>query len=201
MLIHDFLLVGEGRFREEELVALLRGGRYPARNIPERLSDTRAAIAANAVGVRLLGELVERYGLEVVRAYMQHVRDNAEEAMRAVLRELPDGEHRFEDFLDDGSRIAVTVRIAGDRAVVDSRPLLWDGRALYLGSPVAEAVRTGSGGRTLLPGLSPGDTVALHWDWVCDRLTARQQATLERLTRHQLTIPNHRTGHPGRIVG
>lgn len=93
------------------------------------------------------------------------------------------------------------VAVTGDRAVVDSRPLLWDGRALYLGSPVAEAVRVGAGGRSLLPELSPGDAVALHWDWVCDRLTGRQLATLERLTHHQLTITNRRTGHPGRIVG
>jgi len=119
VLIHDFLLVEEGRFREDEFVALLSAGPYPARNIRERLSDIRAQIAANACGVRLLGEMVERYGLDVVRAYMQHVKDNAEEAMRAVLRELPDGEHRFVDYLDDGSPIAVRVRIAGDQAELD----------------------------------------------------------------------------------
>ena len=119
VLIHDFLLVAEGRFREKELVDLLRGARYPARDVPERLSDVRAAVAANAAGVRLLGELIERYGLEVVQAYMQHVRDNAERAMRAVLSELPDGQNHFRDFLDDGSPVAVTVRIAGDRAEVD----------------------------------------------------------------------------------
>jgi len=119
VLIHDFQLVAGGRFREAELVELLTGGKYPARNIPERLSDIRAAIAANTAGVRLLGELIDRYGLPVVQAYMRHVKDNAEQAMRAVLGELPDGEHRFTDYLDDGSPIAVSVRIAGDRAVVD----------------------------------------------------------------------------------
>jgi len=119
VLIHDFQLVAGGRFREAELVELLAGGKYPARNIPERLSDIRAAIAANTAGVGLLGELIDRYGLAVVRAYMQHVKDNSEQAMRAVLGELPDGEHRFTAYLDDGSPIAVSVRIAGDRAVVD----------------------------------------------------------------------------------
>jgi 5-oxoprolinase (ATP-hydrolysing) len=119
VLIHDFLLVERGRFCEDDLVAVLSGGRYPARNIPERISDVQAAVAANATGVRLLGELVERYGLPVVQAYMGHVKDNAEQAMRAVLRELPDGEHRFEDWLDDGSRIVATVRIKGDEAEVD----------------------------------------------------------------------------------
>src|SRR5690606_31158642 len=49
------------------------------------------------------------------------------QAMRAVLAELPDGEHAFFDHLDEGARIAVTVRIAGDEAVIDftgTAPLL-----------------------------------------------------------------------------
>ena len=119
VLIHDFTLVEQGKFRETEFVDLLTGGKYPARNIPERISDIRAAIAANTAGMRLLVELIDRYGLDVVEAYMRHVKDNAEQAMRAVLRELPDGEHRFEGFLDDGARIAATVTISGDSATVD----------------------------------------------------------------------------------
>ncbi len=119
VLIHDFTLVEQGRFREKEFTDLLTGGEYPARNIPERISDIRAAIAANTAGMRLLEELIDRYGLKVVSSYMQHVKDNAEQAMRAVLRELPDGEHRFEGFLDEGARIVATVTISGDRATVD----------------------------------------------------------------------------------
>ena len=119
VLIHDFLLVSAGRLREAAFTELLSSGRWPARNVPERLSDVRAAVAAGAAGVRLLEELIDRYGLDVVRAYMQHVKTSAEAATRAVLRELPDGEHRFEDVLDDGTPIAACVRIDGDRAVVD----------------------------------------------------------------------------------
>lgn len=119
ILIHNVCLVREGVFREDDIIELLGSGPYPARDIPERLSDLRAAIAANAVGVRLLDELTDRYGHEGVRAYMGHIRDNAEQAMRALLKELPDGNHRFSDHLDDGSRIAVTITIDGDNAKVD----------------------------------------------------------------------------------
>ncbi len=119
VLIRDFRLVRKGRLAEAEFVELLSAGAHPARNLPERLSDVRAAIAANAAGAALLKELVEAYGPEVVAAYMRHVSDNAERAMRAVLAELPDGDHRFADRLDDGTPVAVNVRIAGDRAVVD----------------------------------------------------------------------------------
>jgi len=119
VLIHDFILVRDGQFREKETVALLESGPFPARNVAERLSDLHAAIAANAAGARLLTELVDRYGRDVVRAYMTHVRDNAEQSMRAVLAELPDGRHEFVDHLDDGSRIAVVITINGDEAHVD----------------------------------------------------------------------------------
>jgi 5-oxoprolinase (ATP-hydrolysing) len=119
VLIHDFLLVSSGRLREKEFTELLGGGPYPARNLRERLSDVEAAVAANAAGARLLEELIARYGLDVVKAYMGHVKANAASAMRSVLRELPQGEHSFEDFLDDGARIAVKVTIQGERVIVD----------------------------------------------------------------------------------
>ncbi len=119
VVIDNLLMVRDGAFREPELKALLASGPYPVRDIPERLSDLRAAVAANAAGDRLLRDLGERFGLDVVRSYMRHVRDNAELAMRALLRELPDGTNEFEDFLDDGARIRVRVSVDGDRAEVD----------------------------------------------------------------------------------
>ena len=42
VLIDNFLLVEEGRLREEEIVALLASGRYPARNIEQNVADLRA---------------------------------------------------------------------------------------------------------------------------------------------------------------
>ncbi|MCC6142661.1 MAG: hydantoinase B/oxoprolinase family protein [Candidatus Hydrogenedentes bacterium] len=119
VVIHNFLLVSRGHFREAELLEVLQGGPYPARNLPERLSDLHAQLAANAKGADLLRELCARYTTAVVQAYMGHVRANAAATMRDRIRELPDGTHRFEDALDDGARIACTLTIDGDRAVVD----------------------------------------------------------------------------------
>ena len=48
--------------------------------------------------------MVEHFGLPVVRAYMQHVQDNAEEAVRRVLDALTDG--RFDYEMDSGAVIA-----------------------------------------------------------------------------------------------
>ncbi|MCA8930746.1 MAG: hydantoinase B/oxoprolinase family protein, partial [Alphaproteobacteria bacterium] len=117
--LHDVLLVRDGAFREAELTALLSAGPHPVRGIPERLADLQAQIAANALGVRLLQDMVARYGAEAVAAYMGHVQDDAGAAMREAIAALPDGEHRFVDHLDDGARIAVRIEITGERARVD----------------------------------------------------------------------------------
>jgi hypothetical protein len=92
------------------------------------------------------------------------------------------------------------VSVVGDQAVVESRPLLWSGRELHLGPPRAEVARVAIDGRGFLAGLEPGDAVSLHWDWVCDRLTDRQLANLQRSTRHQLDLTNRRVGRPGDLL-
>ncbi len=117
--LHAFPLVEGGRFREAEIRARLSEGRWPARNPEERLSDLRAQVAANQAGVRRILELDRLHGPEVVDAYMGHVLDNGEEAVREVLADLPAGEHRAFDFLDDGARIGLTVKVDGERAVFD----------------------------------------------------------------------------------
>jgi 5-oxoprolinase (ATP-hydrolysing) len=112
VLIDNFLLVEEGRFREAETVALLRSGRYPARNVQQNVADLRAQVAANEKGVHELRRMVERSGLDVVQAYMGHVQDNAEESVRRVIGVLKDGE--FELPMDNGAHIRVSIKILGN---------------------------------------------------------------------------------------
>src|SRR6266571_660983 len=109
VLIDNFLLVEEGRLREEETVALLGSGKYPARNIEQNLADLRAMIAANEKGVQELRRTVAHFGLDVVHAYMRHVQDNAEESVRRVIGVLKDGQ--FEYAMDNGGVIRVKIRI------------------------------------------------------------------------------------------
>ena len=113
VLIDNFLLVEEGRFRERETIALLGSGKYPVRNVQQNLADLQAQIAANEKGVQALREMVAHFGLEVVRAYMRHVQANAEESVRRVIGVLKDGE--FELPLDNGAVIRVKIRIGADR--------------------------------------------------------------------------------------
>jgi 5-oxoprolinase (ATP-hydrolysing) len=120
VLIDNFKLVSEGRFRETETRALLSGARYPARNPEQNLADLRAMVAANQKGVTEIARAVEHYGLDVVQAYMRHVQDNAEESVRRVIDVLKvgngdpavpfrDGEFAYE--MDNGAVIRVKIAL------------------------------------------------------------------------------------------
>lgn len=121
--IHNFKLVDAGVLREAEILALLGSGEYPSRNPQQNLADLKAQIAANEKGVQELRRMVQQFGLEVVRAYMGHVQDNAEESVRRAITRLAarlkDG--RFTLPLDNGAQIQVAVHINAQQrsAVVD----------------------------------------------------------------------------------
>jgi 5-oxoprolinase (ATP-hydrolysing) len=119
VLIENFLLVEGGRFLEAEVRALLASGKWPARNPDQNIGDLKAQVAACARGAESLTGLVSEFGQEVVEAYMAHVQDNAEEAVRRVLATLADGAFAYE--LDDGSvvKVAITVDRAARTARVD----------------------------------------------------------------------------------
>src|SRR5208282_4227217 len=109
VLIDNFLLVDAGRFREAEIVALLAGAKYPSRNPAQNVADLKAQIAASEKGVQELHRMVRHFGRETVEAYMRHVQDNAEEAVRRVLGKLKDGEFSYE--MDDGAVIHVKISV------------------------------------------------------------------------------------------
>jgi hypothetical protein len=50
---------------------------------------------------------------------------------------------------------------------------------------------------TLAGAVSPGDVVAMHWDWVCDRLDPAGLRHLRNYTMRHLDMVNSRLAHPG----
>jgi len=92
------------------------------RNPEQRLADLRAQRAANLVGIRRLREIVDRRGLDTLRAATAEILDYAERRTRAALEAVDDGESEAEDFLEgrDGElplRVRATVR--GDELELD----------------------------------------------------------------------------------
>ncbi|TDO54350.1 5-oxoprolinase (ATP-hydrolysing) [Kribbella sp. VKM Ac-2527] len=109
VLIDNWLLVTGGELRERETVDLLRSAMHPSRNPATNIADLRAQVAANEKGVEELLAMVDHFGLDVVSAYMEHVRRNAAEAVQRVIPTLRDGSYSYE--LDSGARIEVAVRV------------------------------------------------------------------------------------------
>ncbi|MHC3471789.1 hydantoinase B/oxoprolinase family protein [Streptomyces sp. 7R007] len=119
VLFDNWLLAEDGRFREQETLRLLTEAPYPSRNPRTNLADLRAQIAANQKGVDEVARMIDSFGLDVVQAYMKHVQDNAEEAVRRVIDALDDGEYAYET--DSGAVIRVRVRVDREnrRATID----------------------------------------------------------------------------------
>lgn len=84
------------------------------------------------------------------------------------------------------------LRRDGDHVVVSSRRLVWDGHRIDLAPPRPERVRLLQAGAGFVPDPQPGQWLALHWDWVCERLTPARLAPLRRWSRWQLEVTNRR---------
>jgi N-methylhydantoinase B len=85
----------------------------------ERLSDFRAQMAANRLGVERMGALCAKYGRDVVLGAGTALQDYAERKMRAGISAIPDGTYRFADKYDcpeiDGEfDVSCSITIRGD---------------------------------------------------------------------------------------
>ncbi|MGF1500217.1 MAG: hydantoinase B/oxoprolinase family protein [Paracoccaceae bacterium] len=111
-----------GRFLEDEMRALFTGAKYPARSVDTNIADLKAQIAACAKGAAELLRMVGDFGLDVVRAYMGHVQDNAEELVRRRILALRDAEFTYRmDPGYDGEERQIRVAISVDHNARSAR--------------------------------------------------------------------------------
>ncbi|MDX1581410.1 MAG: hydantoinase B/oxoprolinase family protein, partial [Alphaproteobacteria bacterium] len=80
-----------------------------ARNPDQNIADLKAQVAANEKGLHELNRMIGQFGLDVVEAYMGHVRENAAEAVRGVIDRLGSGAFRLE--MDCGATLQVRVDV------------------------------------------------------------------------------------------
>lgn len=109
VLIDNFKLVDKGTFREEAMRGLLMSGPWPSRNPDQNIADLKAQIASCEKGSQELIKMVADFGLDVVRAYMGHVQDNAEEAVRRVIDVLEPVTHVHK--MDGGMEIHLDIKV------------------------------------------------------------------------------------------
>lgn len=113
VVLDNLYLVKQGQFLDEEIRSVLSGGPNPCRNVDQNIADLKAQIAANEKGVAELQKMVTNFTLDIVLAYMRHVRDYAEECVRRVIANLHDG--AAEVFFDQGCKIKVKISVDKNR--------------------------------------------------------------------------------------
>ncbi|KAG1082556.1 hypothetical protein G6F42_022532 [Rhizopus arrhizus] len=112
--IKSFKIVSKGHFDQkglEEHLCTIPAS-YPgcsgSRAFRDNISDLKAQIAANQKGINLVKSLIQEYSLEVVQAYMMHIRRNASEAVKSLLKQVAK-DHSEQliatDHMDDGTPI------------------------------------------------------------------------------------------------
>eukprot|EP00795_Rhopilema_esculentum_P001663 gene1663-16138_t len=121
----SFKLVENGVFQEDALINSLlhepkkHPGSSGTRNLSDNISDLRAQVAANQKGIQLIQDLIREYGLKVVQDYMGYIQENAEIAVREMLKEIAKktkartGKTDLSaiDYMDDGSPIKLKISI------------------------------------------------------------------------------------------
>jgi len=110
-----------GQINRDVLNLMLNNMRVPE----EREGDLTAQLGAIRTGENRLLEIVERYGFAEADRYAGHLIAYTARMMRSVIKGIPDGTYYAEDFLDndgitdDPIKIAVAIKIKGERAIVD----------------------------------------------------------------------------------
>lgn len=103
----------------QQIAGELSSGRFPSRNVQDNLLDLQAQLAANRKGVQLLRELAGQWTWPVVSRYTQFVLETAAAHVTELLSRLPKGSRQFEDQLDCGLTIRLSLEIRSDRLVLD----------------------------------------------------------------------------------
>jgi 5-oxoprolinase (ATP-hydrolysing) len=120
--LETFKLVKQGQFQDQAIRDRLTNNPYPARNPDQNIADLQAQIAANAKGAQELQATVDHYGQATVIAYMAHIQDNAELAVRqaiGLLYQSGPSDRSFEVPMDNGATIRVRIQLEMDAATID----------------------------------------------------------------------------------
>ncbi len=92
------------------------------RNPAQVIGDIQAFMSANRIGAQRLLAFMDEYGLADLSALAATVQDRAEQAMRAAIRALPDGEYTSSvDFSPVDATLTLPLRltVAGDTIAID----------------------------------------------------------------------------------
>jgi N-methylhydantoinase B len=120
MIIPVLKLVHRGHKRDDVLEMLVRNNR-----LPSFAGDIAAMISAVQMGAERLGELIRKYGPDMVRAAINWNIAETERRFRAEVAGWPDGRYEADVWIDHDTaghrdvHVHVACEVAGDRLTVD----------------------------------------------------------------------------------
>ena len=91
----------------------------------ERIGDLRAQAAANLIAKRRTVDLIEKYGLDIVRECTEELMNYSERKTRAEIEKIPDGEYVFTDYMegdgieDKNFKIQVKITVKNSDMIFD----------------------------------------------------------------------------------
>ncbi|MCC9644159.1 hydantoinase B/oxoprolinase family protein [Rhodopirellula sp. JC740] len=109
VVLHNECLVRSGQPFHENMRKLLSDAAYPSRNVEENMADIAAAEAAGQSGARRIQALAEGMGKDQLLSWLQQLLHVAGEATATWIQTLGSESRTFEDSLDDGTPIRVTL--------------------------------------------------------------------------------------------
>ncbi|MHC9236266.1 hydantoinase B/oxoprolinase family protein [Pseudooceanicola sp. 502str34] len=114
-------LISRGVMNEQLIETMMLNVRMPDQN----RGDLNAQIAAVNTGEAKMHEMIRKFGVETVKNGIEDLLDVGEARARAVISGLPDGDHRFVDYLDEDGpggvpvRLELTLKVRGDEVIMD----------------------------------------------------------------------------------
>lgn len=110
-----------GELNHDILNTMMINVRAPEQN----WGDLKAEIAAMHTGERKVHEMIERFGIDTFREGIGALLDYADQQARNVIRQIPDGEYFFADYMDEDTvdgypcRLALTLTVKDDELIFD----------------------------------------------------------------------------------
>lgn len=115
-------IISRGQIDRAAMTLLMANMRVPE----EREGDFHASLGACKVAEQRIRRLVDKYGLERLREAVRINLDRTERRLRDRIRDLPDGEYVYEDYLEfynqgrlDPVLARIKLTVAGDQLIAD----------------------------------------------------------------------------------
>jgi len=121
LIIPPLLFYEKDKLNEDLFRLILNNVRSPRR----WKGDSSAQVASLRIGERRLLELIDKWGVNTVVEAMESLIEHSYVLTKQRIKEIPDGEYRFFDYMDDFGpndelvKIYLTMRVRDDRLIFD----------------------------------------------------------------------------------